>query len=101
MHLYWDHQSQEILMTNHVPIALVTGGSRGLGRSNVEALARRGVTSIFTYNTNRSEADKVVSLIEQAGGKAVELQLDTSDTSSFDAFVISIQQTLKLSADTK
>ena len=82
-------------MTHHAPIALVTGGSRGLGRATVEALARRGVTSIFTYNTNRSEADKVVSLIEKAGGKAVALQLDTSDTSSFNAFVISVQQTLQ------
>ena len=35
------------------PIALVTGGSRGLGRSTVEALAHRGVSSILTYNTNR------------------------------------------------
>jgi NAD(P)-dependent dehydrogenase (short-subunit alcohol dehydrogenase family) len=43
------------------PIALVTGGSRGLGRSTVEALARRGVWSILTYNSNRAAADEVVA----------------------------------------
>lgn len=40
-------------------IAVVTGGSRGLGRSAVLNLAQRGVDSIFTYNSNRAEAEKV------------------------------------------
>ncbi len=40
-------------MSEQSPIALVTGGSRGLGRSTVEALAQRGVSSIFTYNSTR------------------------------------------------
>jgi NAD(P)-dependent dehydrogenase (short-subunit alcohol dehydrogenase family) len=43
-------------------IALITGGSRGLGRNTVLSLARRGVSSIFTYNTNQEEAEKVVNL---------------------------------------
>lgn len=68
------------------PIALVTGGSRGLGRSTVEALARRGVSSILTYNSNKSAADKVVEGVEQAGARAVALRLDTGDTASFAAF---------------
>ena len=42
-------------------IALITGGSRGLGRSTVLALAERGVRSIFTYNSGRDEADKLVA----------------------------------------
>lgn len=82
-------------MTNISSIALVTGGSRGLGRSTVEALARRGVTPIFTYNTNESEADKVVALVEQAGNKAVALQLNTGDTASFDQFTDTFNQTLR------
>jgi len=41
------------------PIAIVTGGSRGLGRSTVLSLAKRGVRSIFTYRTNRAEASAV------------------------------------------
>jgi len=79
----------------HLPhIALVTGGSRGLGRATVEALARRGVASIFTYNANKAEAEKVVGLVEQAGSKAVALRLDTGDTASFDAFVETVKETL-------
>jgi NAD(P)-dependent dehydrogenase (short-subunit alcohol dehydrogenase family) len=46
-------------------IAIVTGGSRGIGRNTVLCLAKRGVRSIFTYNSNRAEADK---RIEVAGG---------------------------------
>jgi NAD(P)-dependent dehydrogenase (short-subunit alcohol dehydrogenase family) len=43
-------------------IAVVTGGSRGLGRNTVVSLAKRGVNSIFTYRSNRAEADRVVAL---------------------------------------
>jgi len=48
-------------------IAIVTGGSRGIGRSVVVSLARRGVDSIFTYNANMTEAEKVVGLVAEAG----------------------------------
>ena len=75
-------------------IALVTGGSRGLGRNTVLNLAKRGVDSIFTYNLNRAEADKVVAAVRETGAKAAALQLDTSDVSSFDAFVQSVRSTL-------
>src|SRR5580692_2671253 len=44
---------------SNLEIAIVTGGSRGLGRSTVISLARRGVHSIFTYHANRAEADRV------------------------------------------
>ena len=54
-------------------IAIVTGGSRGLGRNTVLNLAKRGVHSIFTYNSNRAEADKVVAAVREAGAKAVAL----------------------------
>ena len=49
-------------MSPSKPIAIVTGGSRGLGRSTVIALAKRGVRSIFTYHSNAAEAEKVVAL---------------------------------------
>ncbi|MCL6706918.1 SDR family oxidoreductase [Pseudomonas sp. R2.Fl] len=75
-------------------IAIITGGSRGLGRNTVLHLAQRSVVSIFTYNSNRVEAEKVVALAEEAGAKAVALQLDTGDTSGFDAFVQSVKQAL-------
>jgi NAD(P)-dependent dehydrogenase (short-subunit alcohol dehydrogenase family) len=75
-------------------IAIVTGGSRGLGRNTVINLARHGVASIFTYNSNRAEAEKVVALAGEAGAKAIALQLDTSDTSAFDRFITEVRSAL-------
>jgi NAD(P)-dependent dehydrogenase (short-subunit alcohol dehydrogenase family) len=81
-------------------IAIVTGGSRGLGRSTVVSLARRGVDSIFTYHANRAEAEKVVGLVAEAGRKAVALQLDTGDVRALDPFVAEVRQALaELGAD--
>ena len=68
-------------------IALVTGGSRGLGRSTVLALAARGIDSVFTYNSRKDDAEAVVEAVAAAGQRAVALQLDTGDTSTFDGFV--------------
>jgi len=67
-------------------IAIVTGGSRGIGRNTVLVLAKRGVRSIFTFNSNRAEADKVVALTAQAGAGAIALQLDVGDAASFEDF---------------
>ena len=64
-------------------IAIITGGSRGLGRSTVLSLAQRGVDSIFTYNSNRSGAEKVVGLVAEAGRRAIALQLDTGNVGAF------------------
>lgn len=75
-------------------IAIVTGGSRGLGRSTVLSLARRGIASIFTYNSNRAEAEKVVTLAEEIGARAVALQLDAGEVSTFDAFAETVRETL-------
>lgn len=75
-------------------IALVTGGSRGLGRSTAVALAKTGVDVILTYNTNRAEADKVVGEIVDLGRKASALQLDTGAIGTFAAFAQSIRTTL-------
>jgi NAD(P)-dependent dehydrogenase (short-subunit alcohol dehydrogenase family) len=76
-------------------IALVTGGSRGLGRSTVLSLAQRGVSSIFTYNSNRAEAEKVVALAREARVDAVALQLDTGDVGAFDDFVARVRDALR------
>ena len=75
-------------------IAVVTGGSRGLGRNTVLNLARRGVISIFTYNKGRAEADEVVALAAEAGARAVALQLDVGEASTFDAFADRVRETL-------
>jgi len=76
-------------------IAIVTGGSRGIGRNIVLSLAKRGVHSIFTYNFNQAEAEKVVELAAETGQKAVALRLDTGNVGNFDTFVQSVTSELK------
>lgn len=75
-------------------IAIVTGGSRGIGRNTVLCLARRGVHSIFSYNSNRAEADRVVALAAEAGARAIALQLDTGNVGAFDGFVEYVREAL-------
>ena len=86
--------SNEISAASNSKIAIVTGGSRGLGRNTVLSLASRGVDSIFTYNSNQGEAEKVVGLVGDAGGRAIALQLDTGDVGSFDVFVENVRSAL-------
>ena len=81
-------------MPEQTRIALVTGGSRGLGRSTVLALAARGVHSIFTYNSNRPAADEVVALAQRAGVRASALRLDTGDTGAFVGFAGEVRRVL-------
>ena len=80
---------------NNKKIALVTGGSRGLGRDMAMALAGKGIGVVLTYNTNKTEADKVVAEIEKAGAKAVALQFDVSQIASFDSFLGQVKSALK------
>jgi NAD(P)-dependent dehydrogenase (short-subunit alcohol dehydrogenase family) len=80
--------------TSTTRIAIVTGGSRGLGRSTVLSLARHGVDSIFTYKSNQAEARRVVALVAEAGRRAVALQLDTGDVRAFDPFVGNVRGAL-------
>jgi NAD(P)-dependent dehydrogenase (short-subunit alcohol dehydrogenase family) len=80
---------------SNTKIAIVTGGSRGIGRNTVLSLAKRGVDSIFTYNSHRAEAERVVGLVAEAGRKAVALQLDTGSVITFDPFVRSVRQALE------
>ena len=75
-------------------VAVVTGGSRGLGRNTVLHLAHRGVSSIFTYRANRAEADQVVEAAQKAGAQAIALQLDTGNIASFAPFVDTLRQAL-------
>jgi NAD(P)-dependent dehydrogenase (short-subunit alcohol dehydrogenase family) len=76
-------------------IAIITGGSRGLGRSTVLSLAKRGVSSIFTYHSNLAEADNVAAEARAAGSKAIALQLDTGNISTFDPFVQEVRKALE------
>lgn len=76
------------------PLALVTGGSRGLGKSMALHLAARGADVVVTYRENEAAAVEVVRAIGAAGGKGAALRLDTSDVKSFDAFVTTLRATL-------
>jgi NAD(P)-dependent dehydrogenase (short-subunit alcohol dehydrogenase family) len=78
--------------TNH--IAIVTGGSRGIGRATALQLARAGVESIITYRSNAGDADDVVKAIIDLGQTAVALPLDLGDVGSFDEFASAVTATL-------
>ncbi len=67
-------------------IALVTGGSRGLGKDMALSLAKKGLDVILTYHSKKEDADSVVLEIEKMGQKALSLQLDTGNTATFDSF---------------
>jgi len=75
-------------------IALITGGSRGLGKSAALKLAEQGVDVVLTYRSNTSEAAKVVAQIEQMGRRAVALPLDVGDSKSFRDFAAVLKRTL-------
>jgi len=76
-------------------IALVTGGSRGLGRNAALKLAQRGIGIILTYRNNQLDALDVVREIERYGVKATALALNVGDSSSFEAFVGDVQKQLQ------
>jgi NAD(P)-dependent dehydrogenase (short-subunit alcohol dehydrogenase family) len=76
-------------------IALVTGGSRGLGRNMAVSLAKKGLDVILTYNTNKEAADNVVAEIQSLGQKAIAFQLDTSNVKMFDDFIKQVTGYLK------
>lgn len=76
-------------------IALITGASRGLGRSMALHLARRDVAIIGTYRSGAAEADTLRQEIEALGGEAVMIALDVSDSASFPAFAATVADTLK------
>ncbi|MEH6307075.1 SDR family oxidoreductase [Olivibacter sp. CPCC 100613] len=82
-------------MATKSKIALVTGGSRGLGRNMAIALAKKGIDVVLTYNSNRIEADKVVAEIQSLGQKAAAFQLNAGNVKSFDEFVDKISTYLK------
>lgn len=67
-------------------IALVTGGSRGIGRDIAINIAKKGLDVVFTYHANKKAAEEVVSEIEKTGSKAHAIQLDSSKTKNFDDF---------------
>jgi len=85
----------ENLGTMKDKIAIITGGSRGLGRNTAVNLTRRGVDIIFTYRANQAEAESLVREIEEQGRKAAAFPLDTGDLRASDRFVSEVRTTLQ------
>ncbi|HEY1082574.1 MAG TPA: SDR family oxidoreductase [Prosthecobacter sp.] len=81
-------------MTHENKIALVTGGSRGLGRNIARTLAAAGADVVLTYRSGWAEAEDVVREIQQSGRRAVSLQLDTGLSGTFDDFSMRLKQSL-------
>jgi NAD(P)-dependent dehydrogenase (short-subunit alcohol dehydrogenase family) len=67
-------------------VAIVTGGSSGIGRHAAIRIAERGAGVILTYNGNPEGAEQTVATIEDRGGTAVALHLDVGAGDTFDAF---------------
>ena len=65
--------------------AVVTGGSRGIGRAVALGLAEAGADVVLTYKSNRAEADKVVASIEKLGRRALALPMNVTDRKSVEA----------------
>jgi NAD(P)-dependent dehydrogenase (short-subunit alcohol dehydrogenase family) len=82
-------------MENKNKIALVTGGSRGLGRDMALKLAAKGINVIITYHSKQEEARKVVAQAEQLGVKAAALALNVGEIKSFDSFIDQLKTVLK------
>ena len=75
-------------------IAIITGGSRGLGANAALKLAARNTDLIITYNQNKAAADEVVSSITKLGVRATALHLDAGSVSAIPTFITQVQETL-------
>lgn len=75
--------------------ALITGGSRGLGRSSALHLAESGADVVLTYRSGADEAADVVALIQATGRRAAALPLDTTDPGSFPGFAEALAAVLR------
>ncbi len=75
-------------------IALVTGGSRGIGRETAIALAKRGADVIVTYRTQKEAADDTLRALDSAGVRSSALKVDFNGTEGLDAFVDAVRAVL-------
>ncbi|MCO6055730.1 SDR family oxidoreductase [Pseudomonas sp. MOB-449] len=76
-------------------IALITGASRGLGKSMAQHLAAQGIDIIGTYHSKLDDAESLSREIMDLGGHAAMLQLDVSKSATFEAFTATLGRLLK------
>ncbi|MFD5515807.1 SDR family oxidoreductase [Streptomyces sp. NPDC127066] len=74
-------------------VAIVTGGSRGIGRESAERLAREGYAVVVNYAGNAAEADKAVAAIGEAGGQAVAFRADVAEEAEVAALFDTAEET--------
>lgn len=79
---------------NETKIALITGGSRGLGRNTALHLARQDIDLIITYRHRRDEAESLVAEVVRLGRRAVALELEVGDSKSFGVFAERVRSVL-------
>ncbi len=82
-------------MENKSKIALITGGSRGLGRDMAIRIAEKGIDVIITYISREEDAHNVVKLVQEKGRKAAALQLNAGEVNSFDVFFTQLKAVLQ------
>lgn len=83
------------MANNANKIVLLTGGSRGLGKDSALQLAKNGFDVIITFQSNKVDAENVVSEIKALGRKSASLQLDLGKVASFDGFVSELKGILE------
>lgn len=76
-------------------IAIITGGSRGLGKNTALKLASQGVHIIITYRSQKAEADAVVAHVQELGVQAAAVQLDVAESKTFAAFALAVKELLQ------
>ena len=82
-------------MKNEIKIALVTGGSRGLGKNMALELAKKGLHLILTYNNNEEKAKEVIKEIERLGQQAIAVQLNVTEFNNFEEFFATVKKSIK------
>jgi NAD(P)-dependent dehydrogenase (short-subunit alcohol dehydrogenase family) len=87
--------TNETIENKSARTAIITGGSRGIGRNTAVNLARRGVDIIFTYHSNQAEAESLVREVETMGRKVAAYRLDIGDVSLFSRFLAEVRNTLQ------
>tara|TARA_Y100001968_G_scaffold312161_1_gene335031 strand:+ start:97 stop:870 length:774 start_codon:yes stop_codon:yes gene_type:complete len=85
----------DLIKEREMTVALITGGSRGLGRSAALELAKQKTNIIITYHSNKEAAEEVVAEIKFLGLKAKAIQLDVRDIAQFENFASEVVQTIK------